>query len=580
MAVGLGSTFEEVIKKINSCGDVTAAGNNTFTGSNVFKKAVTLYTDAVNGNSISATLDSYKLKLFNDLGGVYADLNITDDTAPYLELKTAGHGKVKYTPESIIFTDTYGSSKTTTLKFPGQGATADSIQTLATNEDLDKKQPLLVSGTNIKTINGQSILGEGDLEISGGGGSGGSNGGAYAHLVSFGFYRTDDSDIAGWGSIMIPSSSADTIVGTSVDNLKTFLAKFNGKFYPMAIKTDGYTTTPYTGIFVNPTNNSLNVVASASSGGNAEFTIDVYDITETVVQTSTGGGGGSGSVDLEPIVKGQHKLNKGEQLTIQQGYTYFVQCFDTSDNIAEFEIVGGNRNGEKGKFVMLLSGQGDNLAILQTGSIVISNFVKTAVRVEAIKPASNSSYLAYYEISGYASSTKTLNVGGGSPDSNATVLISVASTNSYRTDPLDQLSQHKIRVRVISGSLQAGDRLEICRPIAKKAYNRVNGMQTNIRYRQKLKACAYKILTETDIANIAAGKNILVLTVNHSTDQPNKGLKYTCTSNNSTFRGSAPRVIRIVRPTPYGQNGIMQNIQISNSVYVTRSYGSNVIKGM
>lgn len=329
-----------------------------------------------------------------------------------------------------------------------------------TNTNLNRlnetKQATLVSGTNIKTINGQSILGEGDLEISGGGGSGGSNGGAYAHLVSFGFYRTDDSDIAGWGSIMIPSASAAAIVGTSVDNLKTFLAKFNGKFYPMAIKTDGYTTTPYTGIFVNPTNNSLNVVASASSGGNAEFTIDVYDITETVVQTSTGCGGGSGS--------------------------------------------------------------------------------------------------------------------------NAPVLISVASTNSYRTDPQAQLSEHNIRVRVISGTLQAGDRLEICRPIAKKSYNLVNGVKKNVRWKQKLKACAHKILTETDIANIAAGKNILVLTVNHSTDQPNKGLKYTCTSNYSTFRGSAPRVIRIVRRTELLNS--TQNIQISNSVYVTRSYGSNVIKGM
>ena len=118
---------------------------------------------------------------------------------------------------------------------------------------------------------------------TGGSGGGDSGSGVYTHLVSFGFYRTDDSDIAGWGSIMIPSASAAAIVGTSADNLKTFLAKFNGKFYPMAIKTDGYTTTPYTGIFVNPTNNSLNVVASASSGGNAEFTIDVYDVTETVV---------------------------------------------------------------------------------------------------------------------------------------------------------------------------------------------------------------------------------------------------------------------------------------------------------
>ena len=36
--------------------------------------------------------------------------------------------------------------------------------------ELDNKQDTLVSGTNIKTINGQSILGSGDLPISGGGG--------------------------------------------------------------------------------------------------------------------------------------------------------------------------------------------------------------------------------------------------------------------------------------------------------------------------------------------------------------------------------------------------------------------------
>ena len=447
MAVGLGSTFEEVIKKINSCGDVTAAGDNTFTGSNVFKKAVTLYTDAVNGNSMSATLDSYKLKLLNDLGSVYADLNITDDTVPYLELKTAGHGKVKYTPESIIFTDTYGSSKTTTLKFPGQGATADSIQTLATLKDLDKKQPLLVSGTNIKTINGQSILGSGNLEIS---------------------------------------------------------------------------------------------------------------------------GGGSGSVDLEPIVKGQHKLNKGEQLTIQQGYTYFVQCFDTSDNIAELEIVGGNRNGEKGKFVMLLSGQGDNLAILQTGSIVISNLVKTAVRVEAIKPASNSSYLAYYEISGYASSTKTLNVGGGSPDSNAPVLISISSVKNIT-------SEAHINVRVISGTLQAGDRIELCKPIKKTAYNRINGVKTNIRKRHRLKTVVFSTITENDIQNYKNGKNIFTIILQTSgSNEKITSIDHSYTYDSSPLK--SPLTVRIVRKTELLNS--TQNIQISNSVYLTLNYYSQVLKPM
>ena len=447
MAVDLGSTFEEVIKKINSCGDVTAAGDNTFTGSNVFKKAVTLYTDAVNGNSMSATLDSYKLKLLNDLGSVYADLNITDDTVPYLELKTAGHGKVKYTSESIIFTDTYGSSKTTTLKFPGQGATADSIQTLATLKDLDKKQPLLVSGTNIKTINGQSILGSGNLEIS---------------------------------------------------------------------------------------------------------------------------GGGSGSVDLEPIVKGQHKLNKGEQLTIQQGYTYFVQCFDTSDNIAELEIVGGNRNGEKGKFVMLLSGQGDNLAILQTGSIVISNLVKTAVRVEAIKPASNSSYLAYYEISGYASSTKTLNVGGGSPDSNAPVLISISSVKNIT-------SEAHINVRVISGTLQAGDRIELCKPIKKTAYNRINGVKTNIRKRHRLKTVVFSTITENDIQNYKNGKNIFTILLQTSgSNEKITSIDHSYTYDSSPLK--SPLTVRIVRQTKLLNS--TQNIQISNSVYLTLNYYSQVLKPM
>lgn len=39
--------------------------------------------------------------------------------------------------------------------------------------DLSNYQPLLVSGTNIKTINNQSLLGSGNISISGGGGGGG-----------------------------------------------------------------------------------------------------------------------------------------------------------------------------------------------------------------------------------------------------------------------------------------------------------------------------------------------------------------------------------------------------------------------
>lgn len=48
------------------------------------------------------------------------------------------------------------------------GSTVDLSQYL-TAEDLNSKQDTLVSGTNIKTINGTSVLGSGDIEIEGGG---------------------------------------------------------------------------------------------------------------------------------------------------------------------------------------------------------------------------------------------------------------------------------------------------------------------------------------------------------------------------------------------------------------------------
>ena len=48
------------------------------------------------------------------------------------------------------------------------GGLGSAIQSLSTG--LDNKQNTLVSGTNIKTINGKSILGEGNITIEGGGG--------------------------------------------------------------------------------------------------------------------------------------------------------------------------------------------------------------------------------------------------------------------------------------------------------------------------------------------------------------------------------------------------------------------------
>lgn len=48
---------------------------------------------------------------------------------------------------------------------------------LASQESVNEKQDQLVSGTNIKTINGQSLLGSGNITIEGGGGGSSSGGG-------------------------------------------------------------------------------------------------------------------------------------------------------------------------------------------------------------------------------------------------------------------------------------------------------------------------------------------------------------------------------------------------------------------
>lgn len=69
-----------------------------------------------------------------------------------------------------------------TTKNPTSGV-VDLGTVITAHQDIRGKQDKLVSGTNIKTINGTSILGSGDIVISGGGGS--SSGGAGVYLTSF-----------------------------------------------------------------------------------------------------------------------------------------------------------------------------------------------------------------------------------------------------------------------------------------------------------------------------------------------------------------------------------------------------------
>ena len=96
------------------------------------------------------------------------------------------------------------------------------ISNLATKDELTNKQDTLISGTNIKTINNQSILGEGNITIEGDSGSG---------------LDYDKSEISGWA---MPSDKyVELTLGASGTN---YTAPANGWFFlsAQATSTNSY----------------------------------------------------------------------------------------------------------------------------------------------------------------------------------------------------------------------------------------------------------------------------------------------------------------------------------------------------
>jgi hypothetical protein len=92
------------------------------------------------------------------------------------------------TTTGIDLTSTVADSTSTpviTINVPSASATARGVLTSTDWTTFNTKQAALVSGTNIKTINGNSLLGSGDITISGGSG-GVSTGKAIAMAIVFG----------------------------------------------------------------------------------------------------------------------------------------------------------------------------------------------------------------------------------------------------------------------------------------------------------------------------------------------------------------------------------------------------------
>ena len=110
--------------------------------------------------------------------------NVSGETATKVELQNA----VESLTNTILENEEVTAAALNDLKerVENAGSIGDlDLSTYATKQEvadnLAGKQDKLVSGTNIKTINGQSLLGSGNITIEGGGGSSGGSG-AYAEV--------------------------------------------------------------------------------------------------------------------------------------------------------------------------------------------------------------------------------------------------------------------------------------------------------------------------------------------------------------------------------------------------------------
>ena len=161
-------------------------------------------------------------------------------------------------PKALTFgSKTYDGSSAQTI-------TASDLGALTSHQDISGKQDKLVSGTNIKTINGNSILGSGDLTISGGGGS-----------ISVATYSTLGG-IKPWCS----TTGASTYNGTNSYATSPAInsaTTTSGRFYPICTDKNGraYVNVPWT----NTTYSNIAVMSSGgSSNGDGSSASYLYSI--------------------------------------------------------------------------------------------------------------------------------------------------------------------------------------------------------------------------------------------------------------------------------------------------------------
>ena len=156
------TTYDWVVSTISNYGNIVTHNTSEFATSTQWWKADTALQP--NDNISELNNDSWYIT-WVDWGDVWWDLSDQVDLSNALWAKADDNAVVKLTwSQTINWTKTYTTSPVVPAK--NTAATAANTTVIATEAQVAKKQDTLVSWTNIKTINNESILGSGNLAVS------------------------------------------------------------------------------------------------------------------------------------------------------------------------------------------------------------------------------------------------------------------------------------------------------------------------------------------------------------------------------------------------------------------------------
>jgi hypothetical protein len=372
-------------------------------------------------------------------GGAYTDADVENYLETYTGDVTFTGTTAAITAGSIVNADINASAAIDATKLIDGSITNTElgyINTLSSNAQtqLDGKQATLVSGTNIKTINGSSVLGSGDLSVSASaGGSSGqiqyNSGGALAGfgswdgsqmVISSATARMLKLDASSGDSYMQFNTTGNTIttgVESSSGGLRYFIFDDDAGIYRFKINSSGENIFEHTG--------QQSLVRFKGSAREVGFGLDgsslfsIYDYTNALYQaafTADGKalfGGITASVsDAKVQVSGAVSLSEiSEPATPSTGNS--IIWVDASGNL--------NIKNDGGVNTTLGAGGGGGLT---TGTTTITSGTNTRILYN------NSGTLGEYTISGTGNVAMTTSPDFTTPTIGGVAIPSISSTHT------------------------------------------------------------------------------------------------------------------------------------------------------